>query len=84
MRWYEINSLIGGNFEGFRVKRVCHQIVAGTNNFYHVVGYPGDVPFTVTIYENLGEDYQSLGPNYESKVVQVTQGHNALCIGHGK
>lgn len=73
-----INAKNGSNYEFFNIVKVGHQVVAGTNHFYHLNGNPGNVPITVTIFEPLG--HSNMGPYVE----EVSLGHNSLSKGHGK
>ena len=72
-----INQKTGKNYESFKVDKVSHQVVAGTNHFYHLTAQPGDDKWTVTIFEPLP------GGNAQCEVSEVSQGHKDHLIGHG-
>ena len=71
-----INAKLGTNHAAFTVVKCSHQVVAGTNHFYHLTADGNS--YTVTVFEPLPHTGQP------AEVSEGTVGHNALAIGHGQ
>lgn len=71
-----INAKFGTNHQAFTVVKCSHQVVAGTNHFYHLTA--DGHSYTITVFEPLPHTGQP------AHVSEGTAGHVALAIGHGQ
>ena len=71
-----INAKCGHAHEGLKIVKASSQVVAGTNKFYHLEDNQS-AKLTVTIHVPLPHT------NAPAEVQQVSEGHQALQLGHG-